>query len=206
MKIIDTKNMTSTQKEDLNKEVQLLSELKHPNIVEYIGSFYDNGNFYILMENCAGGDLDKKITSLIDKKEQLSEVDAIKWFYQLASALQKCHSCKILHRDLKPSNVMLSDTGDIKLGDFGVARSLDKTGNLANTVIGTPYSMSPELCNSDPYSYPSDMWGLGCIFFELIALRRPFLGNSLLDLVWNIVRSDPPELPDNYTEDLKKII
>ena len=206
MKVINTASMGVVEKEGLNKEVMLLGELNHPYIVKFFGSFSDAKHLYITMENCAGGDLSKKILELIEKKEILSEKQAYVWFYQLASALKHCHDHKILHRDLKPSNVLLTDDQTVKLGDFGISKSLDGTSSLASTVVGTPYSMSPELCHSVPYGYASDIWGLGCIFYELLALKRPFEGASLLDLVWHICKSETPEISGNYNFLLKNLI
>ena len=71
---------------------------------------------------------------------------------------------------------------------------------------GTPYAMSPELCQSEPYSYKSDVWALGCIFFELLALKRAFEGVSLMKLVWNIVQEPHAVLPDNYSQELRALV
>lgn len=73
-------------------------------------------------------------------------------------------------------------------------------------MIGTPYSLAPELCKSEPYSFSSDIWGLGCIFFEILSLKRPFNGLNLLDLVWHIVQDDVPALPNQYSGDIVELI
>ena len=81
-------------------------------------------------------------------------------------ALLFLHKQKILHRDLKTQNIFLK--GDrLKLGDFGIAKVLDDTKDFANTCIGTPYYMSPELFKNEPYSYKSDVWAFGCIIYEM---------------------------------------
>lgn len=85
-------------------------------------------------------------------------------------------------------------------------RTLEQTGSLATTAVGTPYSAPPELCRSMPYSYASDIWGLGCIYFEILALHRPFTGTGLLSLMNDILYKPVPELPGFYSEKLKEIV
>ena len=116
------------------------------------------------------------------------------WLLQLAAALNAVHSVGALHRDLKPENVFLSDSGEIKLGDFGLSRAIEKPGGgsgggggdgddvFAQTACGTPYYMAPEQINGQPYSQPVDLWALGCVLFELLTLRRAFLCASFAEL------------------------
>ena len=130
----------------------------------------------------------------------------MEWFCQIALAIQHCHARKILHRDLKLQNIYICSDGRVKLGDFGISKLLDSTMDLASTVVGTPYSMSPEVCQSNPYSYMTDIWALGCILFELCTTRHPFTGNGLLALVRNIVQEPTPEIPAHFSRDLQQLI
>ncbi len=91
----------------------------------------------------------------------------------MSLALYYLHEKKILHRDLKTQNIFLKH-GRVRLGDFGIAKILDSTRDFANTCIGTPYYMSPELFKYKPYSYKSDIWALGCILYEMCNLRHAF--------------------------------
>ena len=103
-------------------------------------------------------------------------------------ALEYVHSRKVLHRDIKTQNVFLTGANTIKLGDFGISKVLESTTSVAMTVVGTPYYMSPEICQSKPYNYTSDVWSLGCILYELCTLQHAFSGENLLGLVFKIVQ------------------
>lgn len=130
----------------------------------------------------------------------------LNWFLQIVFALKFIHSKKILHRDLKTSNLFLSSSGVVKIGDFGISRVLHGTLESAQTIVGTPYYMSPEVCQNKPYSFKSDVWSLGCILFELCSLRHAFQAKNLLGLVCKIVKEPHDVLPNNFSSGLKKLI
>ena len=112
----------------------------------------------------------------------------------------------MLHRDLKSQNVYLTDSLLVKLGDFGIARVFENTLELATSVVGTPYTMSPEVCNSAPYSYKSDMWALGCVLFEMCQRTHAFNAGNLLGLVWKIVQDDAPPIDACYSPELQQLV
>lgn len=91
--------------------------------------------------------------------------------------MEHIHSKKVLHRDLKTSNILLTKENTVKIGDFGISKPLDYTEQLADTPLGTPFYLSPEVVLGQKYDYKSDIWMLGCILFELLTLRKPFEGN-----------------------------
>lgn len=93
------------------------------------------------------------------------------WFIQICLGLNYIHSKRILHRDLKASNIFVTGANCLKIGDFGIAKVLGNTLEAAFTVVGTPYYMSPELCLSKPYTLKSDIWSLGCLLYEMAALK-----------------------------------
>lgn len=93
------------------------------------------------------------------------------WFVQICLGLNYIHSKRILHRDLKASNIFVTQTYCLKIGDFGIAKTLEGTLEAALTIVGTPYYMSPELCLSKPYTLKSDIWSLGCLLYEMAALK-----------------------------------
>jgi NIMA (never in mitosis gene a)-related kinase len=124
----------------------------------------------------------------------------------MALAIKHIHDRKILHRDLKTQNIFMNQNGQIKIGDFGIARVLQHTYDCAQTAIGTPYYLSPEICQEHPYNQKSDIWSLGCILYEMCTLRHAFDANSMKGLVLKILRSSYPAIPSHYSEDLKLII
>jgi NIMA (never in mitosis gene a)-related kinase 1/4/5 len=116
------------------------------------------------------------------------------------------HDRKILHRDLKTQNIFLTANGDIKIGDFGIARVLQDTYDCAQTAIGTPYYLSPEICQEKPYNQKSDIWSLGCILYELVTLKHAFDANSMKGLVLKILRGSYPSIPTTYSQELRDLI
>lgn len=84
------------------------------------------------------------------------------------------HANRILHRDIKTINMFLGKDDHVKIGDLGVAKILNQTANMAHTVVGTPYYLSPELCEEKPYNHKSDIWSLGCVLYELCTMKHPF--------------------------------
>eukprot|EP00927_Polykrikos_kofoidii_P025539 TRINITY_DN22923_c0_g1_i1.p1 TRINITY_DN22923_c0_g1~~TRINITY_DN22923_c0_g1_i1.p1 ORF type:complete len:999 (+),score=238.40 TRINITY_DN22923_c0_g1_i1:157-3153(+) len=194
-----------------NQEVYLLQNLAHPYIVGYRDSFLIEGGsntLVIVMEHCDGGDLRKSIKEKAHKGEHFSEDQIMNWFVQLCLALQYVHSEKVLHRDLKTSNIFLANDGGtiIKLGDFGISRVLEGTTEAAVTIVGTPYYMSPEVCRSEPYSWKSDIWALGCVLYELCMLKHAFESSSLLGLVYKIVSEHYEPIPSFYSTQLNDLI
>lgn len=124
----------------------------------------------------------------------------------MALAMNYVHDKKILHRDLKTQNIFLTSKGDIKIGDFGIARVLQHTYDCANTAIGTPYYLSPEICQEKPYNQKSDIWSLGCIFYEIATLNHAFDAQNMKGLIQKILKGSYPPLPEVYSPDLKKLL
>ncbi|XP_062343645.1 serine/threonine-protein kinase Nek5 [Cinclus cinclus] len=205
IKEINLTKMPVKEKEASEKEVILLAKMKHANIVTFYASLQEKNKLYIVMEYCDGGDLMKRINMqhgvLFDEDQILS------WFVQISLGLKHIHDKKILHRDVKAQNVLLSNNGKVaKLGDFGIARQLNSTTEFAHTCVGTPYYLSPEICENRPYNNKTDIWSLGCVLYELCALKHPFQGNSLHELVLKICRGRFQPVSPNYSYDLRILI
>jgi len=147
---------------------------RHPNIIAYKEAFIDEASkiLCIVMEFADGGDLQSKIQSAKSRGKFLPEEEIWSIFYQMVIGLSKLHDMRIVHRDIKCANVFLSKEGQVKLGDLNVSK-VAKDDNL-KTQTGTPYYASPEVWQDKPYDHRSDIWSLGCVTYELIALNPPF--------------------------------
>ncbi|KAK7819769.1 hypothetical protein U0070_012375, partial [Myodes glareolus] len=192
IKTLNLRNASSRERRAAEQEAQLLSQLKHPNIVTYKESWEGgDGLLYIVMGYCEGGDLYRKL------KEQKG---------QLLPESQYLHEKHILHRDLKTQNVFLTRTNIIKVGDLGIARVLEHHGDMASTLIGTPYYMSPELFSNQPYNYKSDVWALGCCVYEMATLKHAFNAKDMNSLVYRIIEGKLPPMPKVYSSELAELI
>ena len=211
-KELDYGTMSESEKQMLVSEVNLLRELKHPNIVRYYDRIIDRTNttIYLVMEYCEGGDLSKLISKCKKERKYLESDFIWKLFSQLVSALQECHRREngkhILHRDLKPANVFLDANQNVKLGDFGLARVLSHDTSMAKTFVGTPYYMSPEQMNKTGYNDKSDVWSLGCLLYETCALVPPFLAANQKSLAAKIRTGRFRPTPSHYPESLNHLI
>uniref|UniRef100_A0A8D2GMX6 non-specific serine/threonine protein kinase n=1 Tax=Urocitellus parryii TaxID=9999 RepID=A0A8D2GMX6_UROPR len=157
------------------------------------------------MEYCDGGDLAKRI--LRQRGVLFSEDQILGWFVQISLGLKHIHDRKILHRDIKSQNIFLSKNGMVaKLGDFGIARVLNNSMELARTCVGTPYYLSPEICQSKPYNNKTDIWSLGCVLYELCTLKHPFEGSNLHQLVLKICQAHFAPISPRFSRDLRSLI
>lgn len=205
IKKLNLRNASSRERRAAEQEAQLLSQLKHPNIVTYKESWEGgDGLLYIVMGFCEGGDLYRKLKE--QKGQLLPESRVVEWFVQIAMALQYLHEKHILHRDLKTQNVFLTRTNIIKVGDLGIARVLEHQGDMASTLIGTPYYMSPELFSNQPYNYKSDVWALGCCVYEMATLKHAFNAKDMNSLVYRIIEGKLPPMPKVYSPELAELI
>nr|XP_011737919.1 serine/threonine-protein kinase Nek4 isoform X8 [Macaca nemestrina] len=205
IKKLNLRNASSRERRAAEQEAQLLSQLKHPNIVTYKESWEGgDGLLYIVMGFCEGGDLYRKLKE--QKGQLLPENQVVEWFVQIAMALQYLHEKHILHRDLKTQNVFLTRTNIIKVGDLGIARVLENHCDMASTLIGTPYYMSPELFSNKPYNYKSDVWALGCCVYEMATLKHAFNAKDMNSLVYRIIEGKLPPMPRDYSPELAELI
>jgi NIMA (never in mitosis gene a)-related kinase len=124
------------------------------------------------MEYCENGDIGKYLKKQMNRPLQENKI--WKFFIEMSLGLHYLHSNKILHRDIKTINMFLGKDDKVKIGDLGVAKMLNQTANFAHTVVGTPYYLSPELCEEKPYNHKSDIWSLGCVLYELCTFKHPF--------------------------------
>ncbi|KPA74557.1 putative serine/threonine-protein kinase [Leptomonas pyrrhocoris] len=206
-KVMDLNNMSEKDRGFVTNEVKCLSRCNNPHIVRCEDAAEKGGHLLIVMEYADGGDLYKQIKARVASMKYFREHEVVFIFLQLCLALDHIHSNKMMHRDLKTANILLTTTGLVKLGDFGFSRQYeDSLSNaVGSTFCGTPYYLSPELWHRQPYSKKSEMWALGVVLYEVMALKRPFTGKNMDELITNICHGRCSELPARYSENLRDV-
>lgn len=201
--------MSEQERKETRQEAEILKNLDHPNIIkfkEWFNSKKPEPSFNIVAEYADGGDLDQAIKGL-PKGQFFPESQVIDWFGQICLAIKHMHKRHIIHRDLKAQNIFLMKSGYVKLGDFGIAKTLQNTWEKAKTMIGTPYHLSPEIVQGKPYSYKSDIWSLGVLLYQMMTRKMPFDANSLPMLSLKIMKGNfAPITSKFYSVDLKNIV
>ena len=134
----------------------------------------------------------------------MNESDVWSIFYQMVNGLHALHQKKIVHRDIKCANVFLTKTGVVKLGDLNVSK-IAKQG-IMQTQTGTPYYASPEVWQDKPYDKSSDIWSLGAVLYEMIALNPPFTAKDMKGLYQRVIKGVYPKIPSTYSADLSAMV
>ena len=183
--------------------MRVLATLDHPNIVTYYDSFEKDGVLMIEMEYADGGNL---ADFLAKKTVRMEEKEIINIFGQIVSAIRHMHDNNVLHRDLKTANIFLTKESMVKVGDFGISKMLSTHRGGAHTVLGTPYYISPEMCEGKVYDEKSDIWAVGCILYEMACLQKTFEGSNLPALVNKIMKGQFAPIRGNYSPLFKQLV
>ncbi|CAD8086343.1 unnamed protein product [Paramecium sonneborni] len=208
MKKVGISQQTYKERENALNEIRILASLDSPYIVEFKDSFLDSEGktLYVIMEFASGGDLN----SLLKQgkmKGGVEEVEIWRVLTQITLGVKMLHDNNILHRDLKLANVFIgkSPEGNIyKIGDLNISKVTH--GANARTQAGTPYYASPEVWKGEQYSWPCDIWSIGCIIYELAAQQPPFRAADLQSLSRRIQTGVYDSIPAKYSKDLSEVI
>uniref|UniRef100_A0A1B6EGF7 Protein kinase domain-containing protein n=1 Tax=Clastoptera arizonana TaxID=38151 RepID=A0A1B6EGF7_9HEMI len=179
------------------REISLLKEVVHPNIVTLQEILMDESRLYLIFEFLSM-DLKKYIDSF-DKEKYLPAAKVKSYLYQITQAILFCHLRRILHRDLKPQNLLIDNHGIIKVADFGLGRAFGVPVRVYTHEVVTLWYRAPEvLLGSTRYSCPVDVWSIGCIFAEMASKLPLFQGDSEIDQLFRIFRILTTPTEDNW--------
>ncbi|KAF0982756.1 hypothetical protein FDP41_010735 [Naegleria fowleri] len=180
-------------KKFIKLEVDILKQLYHPYLVQYIGCKYNPKmkEYSIVLEYVDGGTLEQYVKN----NGPLDEVTVSAIVSQVLMGLEYLHSKRIIHRDLKPGNILISSKGCVKITDFGVSAQLLNLEAIRTSTVGTPHYTAPEVISVQPYSFTADIWSLGCVMHELLFGKRPYNEFNQVAAMYHMVQDDKPPIP-----------
>src|SRR3954451_18339719 len=178
--------------ERFRREARSVAQLSHPNIVTVIDRGESDGQQYIVFEYVDG----ESLKQLVDRSGPLPARRAIELTLQVAEALAFAHNAGLVHRDVKPQNVLVTEDGEAKVTDFGIARSLDVEHGVTQTgtVLGTSNYLSPEQARGQTVRPATDVYSLGVVLFELLTGEVPFPGENFVAVAMKHINEPPPSL------------
>jgi len=190
IKIVPTENDNT---DELRKEIEFLRKAKNLFVVNYVGSYQKSGHIWIVMEICEPGSISDlmRMTKSTLSEDEIRSVAAC-----MLVGLEHLHSQRLIHRDIKAGNILLSNSGIAKLADFGVSRELTTVQSKADTTIGTPFWMAPEVIHDGRYDTSADIWSLGITLIEMAEGEPPFTNLHPMRALFVIPKKPPATFKD----------
>jgi len=184
LKLLFKSQLVNNQVEkQLQREIEIQSHLRHPNILRLFGWWHDEKKIYLVLEFAGKGELYKELCA----KKRLSEFRCATIVYEVSDALKYCHANKIIHRDIKPENILLGLQGEVKLADFGW--SVRTPSKRRETMCGTLDYLPPEMIEQKEYTFKVDNWTVGVLCYELLFGSPPFECNEQRETYRRIVNT-----------------
>ncbi|KAF9170150.1 ATP binding [Mortierella sp. AD011] len=194
--------------EALEREIDLLKELHHERIVQYIGSDIEKGHINIFLEYVPGG----SIATLLANYGPFSEILVRSFVKQILEGLDYLHECDIIHRDIKGANILVDNKGCIKISDFGISKKVEdhlKSINVKSSrpsLQGSTFWMAPEVVKQIETTYKADIWSLGCLIVEMFTGTHPFPQFSQMQALFQIGSNCTPDIPEDISDDAKDFL
>ncbi|XP_044470196.1 mitogen-activated protein kinase kinase kinase 3 isoform X2 [Mangifera indica] len=203
VRVVSDDQSSKESLKQLNQEINLLSQLSHPNIVRYYGSELAEETLSVYLEYVSGGSIYKLLQEYGPFKEPVIQT----YTRQILSGLAYLHARNTVHRDIKGANILVDPHGEIKLADFGMAKHITACSSMLS-FKGSPYWMAPEVVmNTNGYSLTVDIWSLGCTILEMATSKPPWNQYEGVAAIFKIGNSkDIPEIPDHLSSDAKSFI
>ncbi|OAD69335.1 Serine/threonine-protein kinase ark1 [Phycomyces blakesleeanus NRRL 1555(-)] len=186
----------------LQREVEIQSTLRHPNILRLYGYFHDETRAFLILELAAKGELYKEL----QRQTMFPEAVASKYISQMANALIYLHSKRIIHRDIKPENLMLGIKGELKMGDFGWSVKTGVTESRRSTLCGTLDYLPPEMVEGRSHNENVDLWSLGILLYEMICGKPPFEDEQSHDVTYRRIVKVDIQMPAFVSKDAADLI
>lgn len=201
--------------EALKREIDLLRELKHPNIVQYLGSNSDDTHLNIFLEYVAGG----SVATMLNNYGPLPEPLVSNFVRQILTGLDYLHSMDIIHRDIKGANILVDNHGSVKISDFGISKRVETTirtsmarqpkkGGPRVSLQGSVFWMAPEVVKQTAYTRKADIWSLGCLIVEMFTGTHPHPNCTQLQAIFKIGGKEQakPEIPEELSDNVKAFL
>ncbi|KAJ1659890.1 ATP binding [Dispira simplex] len=191
----------------LQFEIKILQELRHENIVQYLGSASDGKHLNIFLEYVPGG----SVVAMLDNYGPLQETLVRSFVRQILKGLQYLHACEIIHRDIKGGNILVDNQGRIKISDFGISKKIeneDRASIMSNrsSLKGSVFWMAPEVVKKTHYTRKADIWSLGCLVIEMLTGKHPFPNFTEMQAMFKIGSNTVPAVPSDISPEAKDFL